>query len=589
MTLNAKIGQYEVLEELSHGSITSVYKAYQPSLKRNVLIKRLHQKLVNEADIRDRFFREAQVCAKINHPNIVSVYDFSSSKDGTYLILEYVSGNSLAEVLTGQPMALEVAMSITLEILKGLKYAHDKGVIHRDVKPDNLLLSENGLVKVSDFGLAVFEGAATLTQQGMVVGTPAYMSPEQASGKKLERNSDIFSQGIVLFEMLTGVNPYKGESLSACIKKIISNPSPKLSDYRGDLPIQLEKILNKMLEKNSGKRYQDCGEIIDELKLIDLGDEIAPSREIIQDFYHQRENYTKAPVKVTSTISQRQSANRRTRAVIAAGAVIIIIIAGYIIVGSLSQDSAVMSPVSADTTSIPEIQASMADSQLAVKDTVGIVQEPEQQADRADSPPVELAQYETKSSQSANIPKVVDEIPVISGEDISISGGEAITNDDLALNEEPAVTAPGQLVVTCYPWADVFIDDMALGQPPFAEPFSIEAGIHQLFFIRPDYPIVTKTIEIEAGKKLNIEMKLWEYLGVLKVSTINTWAEIWVDGEFKDRTPRAHPLILPLGRHILELRNPDFETYTQEIDFIQGSDEPLVVTVGLNPKEKHNN
>ena len=313
MTLNAKIGQYEVLEELSHGSITSVYKAYQPSLKRNVLIKRLHQKLVNEADIRDRFFREAQVCAKINHPNIVSVYDFSSSKDGTYLILEYVSGNSLAEVLTGQPMALEVAMSITLEILKGLKYAHDKGVIHRDVKPDNLLLSENGLVKVSDFGLAVFEGAATLTQQGMVVGTPAYMSPEQASGKKLERNSDIFSQGIVLFEMLTGVNPYKGESLSACIKKIISNPSPKLSDYRGDLPIQLEKILNKMLEKNSGKRYQDCGEIIDELKLIDLGDEIAPSREIIQDFYHQRENYTKAPVKVTSTISQRQSANRRTR------------------------------------------------------------------------------------------------------------------------------------------------------------------------------------------------------------------------------------------------------------------------------------
>ena len=593
MATTINIGQYEILKELSHGSITSVYKAYQPSLKRTVLIKRLHQKLVNEADIRDRFFREAQVCAQISHPNIVSVYDFSSSEEGTYLILEFVSGNSLAEVLNGQPFPLEVAIAMIIEILKGLKFAHDKGVIHRDIKPDNLLLSDNGLVKVSDFGLAIFEGATTLTQQGMVVGTPAYMSPEQASGKKLDKSSDIFSLGIVFFEMLTGVNPYKADSLSACIKKIISDPSPKLSAYRSDLPIQSEKILNRMMEKNSSKRFQDCAEIIDEIKAIDLGTDIASNREIIQEFYHRREDYITAPVKITSTISRRNAVNRRYWMASIAAFLLVVIFISFKVYNHYFREGETSGGGTAE--SIPGI-----DPQL---ENIGDIAA---SADSLES----RSDLNIESVKTPENPPVRDQVigdiqdrPEVSIIPATIKSGDDSKDDSGALAELPVqidtdqiedaveetqILEPGQLVVNCYPWADVFLDDRALGQPPFADPFSIEPGYHQLFFIRPDYPIVTKSIEIESGKKLNVEMKLWEHLGVLKISTVNTWAEIWIDGEFKDRTPRAHPLILPLGKHRLELRNPDFETYVRELNFVEGSVEPMVVTVDLNPKENNN-
>ncbi len=593
MASTIKIGQYEILEELSHGSITSVYKAYQPSLKRTVLVKRLHQKLVNEADIRDRFFREAQVCAQISHPNIVSVYDFSSSVDGTYLILEFVSGNSLAEVLNGQPFPLEVAIAMIIEMLKGLKFAHDKGVIHRDIKPDNLLLSESGLVKVSDFGLAIFEGATTLTQQGMVVGTPAYMSPEQASGKKLDKTSDIFSLGIVFFEMLTGVNPYKTDSLSGCIKKIISDPSPKLSAYRSDLPIQSEKILNKMMEKNISKRFQDCAEIIDEIKAIDLGIEVASNREIIQEFYHQRDNYITAPVKITSTISQRQTVNRWYRSGLITALLIIVIFVSYKVFDQYFGENEISGD--GQTESILDIDNRPEELGAAIENTDSLGNMAGLIMDRdiiPEDPPVRdqvIGDVQTRQEENS-IPSPVryaDDSQNESGPIVELPAQidfEQIEDAD----EETQIVEPGKLVVNCFPWADVFLDDRALGQPPFAEPFSIEPGYHQLFFIRPDYPIVTKSIEIEPGKKLSVDMKLWEHLGVLRISTLNTWAEIWINGEFKDRTPRAHPLILPLGRHQLELRNPDFDTYVRELVFVEGSVEPLVIAVDLNPKEKNN-
>ena len=587
------IGQYEIREELSHGSITSVYRAYQPNLKRDVLIKKLHKKLIAEADIRDRFYREAQVCAKISHENIVSVYDFHSSEESTYLVLEFITGNSLGDILTGKPFPVEVAISIIIELLKGLKFAHDHAIIHRDIKPDNILISDDGHVKLSDFGLAVFEGAPTLTRQGMVVGTPAYMSPEQASGKKLTKNSDIFSLGIVFFEMLTGMNPFKGESLSTCIKKIISEPSPKLADYRDELPMQLEKILSKMLEKNNSKRYTECGEIIADINQIEFGDKLPSPKEVVRAFYKDGEAYETSRVNVTTTIASGQSLYRK-RWSIYVSALAVIVISLYLIFGLAKEDNSISQTLkSVDSSHAAIINSAAENNEIdhsAMIDTLSSKLEESETSPDGESDDRIAVTPEIKPGDSKNpaladqkivdIPAPSDE-PAKEPETIIDGNSEKIEHE-----AENLVRQNGELIITCYPWADVYLNGKLLGQPPFARPFSLESGIYQILFIRPEYPVVRKDVQIIPGEKVSIDIKLWEHLGLLKVQTTNTWAEIWVDGEMLDRTPRADPLILPLGRHTIELKNPDYQPYSTELSFEEGTAEPLSIVVALEPIDK---
>ena len=599
MAVSQKIGKYEILEELSHGSITSVFKAFQPDLKRVVLVKRLHQKLVQEEDIRDRFFREAQVYAQINHPNIVSVFDFHSSEDGTYLVLEYIKGNSLAEMINGKPFPLEVSIALISELLDGLKYAHEKGIVHRDIKPDNLLISDDGVVKVSDFGLAVFEGATSLTRQGMVVGTPAYMSPEQAAGKKIDKNSDIFSLGIVFFELLTGVNPYKADSFSACIKKIISDSSPKLIDYRSDLPLQLEKIIGKMLEKNPAKRYQKCDEVLEDIRLVDLGTNLPSARDIISLFYRQRDDYSTSTIKVTSSIARRRAVKKKIYYALASFAAlitIVLLIALNVFYPPKSEVSINGSnlqqyiPVSADSLpSPPEDTINKAQrspgqfADISAQKAVSEHQQPPPAVNhntKITSEPSDILESPNKlknEPQSENNSPNLIETPIV-------EFPKPVDQQDSAL-AAPAIAAPGELVINCYPWADVYLDGKLLGQPPFAQPFEISPGSHLLQFIRPDYPVVTQEINIFPAEKSVIDVNLWEHLGVLKVSTTNTWAEIWIDGKIIDRTPRADPIYLSPGSHKIELRNPEFEVFRTTIEFQQGKKEPEILTVTLIPKK----
>jgi serine/threonine-protein kinase len=567
MEARFNIGQYDVLEEIAQGSITTVYKAFQPTLQRTVLIKRLHPKLVKEIDIRERFAREAQVCAQINHPNIVAVYDIQDNSQATYIVLEYISGKNLTQLINGEPLPNEVAISIMLEILQGLAYAHSKGVIHRDLKPDNILVSDNGQVKISDFGLAVLEGAPHLTRQGMVVGTPAYMSPEQAAGKKIDGRSDIFSLGITFFELFTGINTYKCESLSECIKRIVSDPPPKLSDYRPDLPAQIEKILNKMMEKNPTKRYIDCNMIVEDLKALEISQKAIMDKKLISNFIQERSGYTTKIQVSSSTIKRRK---KLSKIALYAGllAIIICVFAWLLIPSWRKGVNQVDSLISADTT------------HGIAQDTVKTFQPTE------DEIPSEY------NKASSNIPKSKskkDPAPaeILTSESAPIAipvSGDTIRQVYSSNESSVNSNAPGYITINCHPWADVYLDDKLLGQPPFPKPFEVSPGDHKLMFIRPDYPLVTHSVSIGSGEKLSLDMNLWMYLGVIKVATLNAWAEIWIDGKFVDRTPRAAPIILSLGNHLLELKNPAFKTYQEELIFETGSELPRTISVNLEPK-----
>jgi len=266
MEKTAHLGQYRIEEELAQSSICSVFRATEDALQRSVLIKKLHPQMAREDDIRRRFEREAKACARVNHENIVSIYGYHADPELTMLILEFVDGRSLGEIIsqTGK-VNWQVGLAIIFFTLRGLGYAHSQGVIHRDIKPDNILISNEGVVKITDFGLATLEDAPKLTRQGMVVGTPAYLPPESLSGGVPDQRSDLYSLGVTIYETITGISPFQGENFSLTMSKILKDSPDPPSEFVPEIPKEFDQILMRLMEKKENQRYASA-----ELALVDV-------------------------------------------------------------------------------------------------------------------------------------------------------------------------------------------------------------------------------------------------------------------------------------------------------------------------------
>ncbi|MCC7385491.1 MAG: serine/threonine protein kinase [Deltaproteobacteria bacterium] len=251
------LGAYRVLGELGSGGMAIVYKALQPSLDRLVAIKELRQEFVSDRQICARFEREATSLATLQHGNIVHIYDFIRDVDTAYIVMEYVEGTDLFDVLhDARGLPPDVAAVIALQLAEGLEYAHYHGIIHRDVKPSNLLISKLGEVKIMDFGIARDHGRADLTQVGMSLGTPAYMAPEQIRGDKVDFRADIFGLGIVLYEMLSGHKPWGDDESSTNIaRKVLYEEMTPIRQHCPDLPAALAQIIESCLAKEPDRRY----------------------------------------------------------------------------------------------------------------------------------------------------------------------------------------------------------------------------------------------------------------------------------------------------------------------------------------------
>ncbi|MBC8204167.1 serine/threonine protein kinase [bacterium] len=581
-----KIGQYEILDEIAHGPLTTVYSAFEAALNRKVLIKKLHRHLVAENDIRERFVREARACAQINHPNIVEIYNFHISQKDAYLVLEYVDGKNLHQVMSEKRLPLELSLAIIVEICKGMAYAHERGVIHRDIKPQNILVSKEGQVKISDFGLATLEDSPSLTYQGVVIGTPAYMSPEQAAGKKVDFRTDIFSLGVVFFEILSGVSVFKADSVSKSLRKIISEPIPRINQFRTDLPAKLEKIVDKMLERNPSKRFDTASEIVEEISELSEESNLNVSPKLIRRCLQENETgstTTAIDISKDSGIAVRKN-RRRLLPVYAAVLTALIALTVFLInykpfapaMYDIVDSSIVKSEIPPLTDSLiaHRLQSQISDSlpmkeESSTPDTVKIVSQPAQEHSKID-----------ESVGRESVVKNESEIEYIKKSPGGIKEPAKTAADNIKPKDESVINdyKTGQLTINCIPWADIYLDDKLLGQPPFAGSFEITPGIHKLTFVRPDYPVVFHTLDIYPGESLNVKINLWDHLGVLKVTVSNTWAEIWIDDQFIDRTPRADPIVVPLGKHKITLKNPNFAQWEKEIVFKEGGQpEELVV------------
>jgi tetratricopeptide (TPR) repeat protein/tRNA A-37 threonylcarbamoyl transferase component Bud32 len=303
------VSHYKIVELLGEGGMGVVYKAEDIKLKRTVALKFIKPEAAQTEDRKTRFFNEAQAVASLSHHNINTIYEIDEAEGQVFIAMEFIDGKSLKDMIKKEPLKINQMIRIAEQIAEGLQEAHEKGIIHRDIKSSNVMLTEKNHVKIMDFGLARIVGSTRITKTATAVGTVTYMSPEQAHGEMVDFRSDLWSFGIILYEMITGRLPFDGEQDQLVLYSILNKDPKPISGLRSQIPLELERIVEKCLEKKPSERYQSAKDILVDLKRLD--------RDITSG---------KAPT-LTSVGVRPSAAQKKTRKVVpvAAGLVVIIL------------------------------------------------------------------------------------------------------------------------------------------------------------------------------------------------------------------------------------------------------------------------
>jgi len=263
------ISHYRILEKLGEGGMGIVYKAEDTKLRRTVALKFLPPELTRDAEAKERFVHEAQAASALDHPNICTIHEIDETSDGqTFIAMACYEGESLRARIGRGPLKIDEALDIAAQIAQGLAKAHERNIVHRDIKPGNILITRDGLVKIVDFGLAKLSGRTKLTRAGATPGTASYMSPEQLRGGDIDPRSDIWALGVVLYEMVTGEMPFKGEYEQAVSYSIVNESPRSVRSLRPDVPAEVERIIDRTLSKNANARYQTAAELIGALQSV---------------------------------------------------------------------------------------------------------------------------------------------------------------------------------------------------------------------------------------------------------------------------------------------------------------------------------
>jgi serine/threonine protein kinase len=273
-----QIARYKIIRKIASGGMGEVYEAIDPQLDRKIALKVLPPEIARDPGRLQRFLREAKTASSLNHPAVIQIHEIAQDGDVHFISMEYVDGETLEARLSKGKLEIREAMRIALTIAEALQAAHSKGIIHRDIKPSNIMMANSGQVKVLDFGLAKLQTTSveaaspsetpTKTSSGVVIGTPLYMSPEQALGKDLDQRSDIFSFGVLLYEMFGGQKPFSGADMKAVIGQILYRDPEQVRSFRADLPPDVELLISRCLKKEPSERYQEITAVLKDLRIV---------------------------------------------------------------------------------------------------------------------------------------------------------------------------------------------------------------------------------------------------------------------------------------------------------------------------------
>ncbi len=524
-----EIKGYTIVREISRGPVTTVYLARQEALEREVFLKVLNVHLKDEPDLLERFRREAKICARLRHPNVVSVFDFGAAGESFYISMEYLEGKSLSEIIREhQPLPFDVILFITQEVARGLVYAHNFGVVHRDIKPANIMIEKNGVVKIADFGLATKTDLPTVTIQHSAVGTPAYMSPEQASGKELDKRTDLFSLGATIYEMCSGRSPFLGETLAESVNKVFTYEPPSLHKIRADIPLWFSQMAEHLLEKDPGKRLSAAERII----------QLAASNQTIikqndfKAFLEAPKSFSKPGDKITDSNKEPQNHGRKKWifAVLPIGLVVLFFTIWYtnFMSGEPAGDNKTSALSGADTALVRD--TTFSNEPLAVEDNFSRTP----------------AREETVTEASAKMRR------------------PAVKN-----TEKVIPPAGGRLMIICNPWAKIYVDDEYVETTPLNRALVLATGEHILELKNPNYKSLRQKIMVEQNRSDTLRINLKPNSGFIMVQAL-PWAKVYLDDVFKGTTPLEAPVSVAAGKHILKLVNPNYQTIYDTLTVVSG-------------------
>ena len=619
-----KAGRYQIVSELGRGSMGVVYHGFDPVIGRTVAIKTMLTEGLSSQEFREfkaRFQREAQAAGVLSHPNIVNVFDYGEDSGILYLIMEYLEGKSLEKLVEEQRMLpIETIIPMYDQVCSALDHAHQHSIVHRDIKPANIMILDNGSVKVTDFGIAKMMSMG-MTQAGQVLGTPNYMSPEQVKGRQIDGRSDIFSLGIILYELVTGEMPFSGQNITTVIYKIINeNPIPP-RELDATIHPGLSYVICKTLAKSPDERYQTCRELADDLKNFkclagpaspsatiivkvppfpsaDLERAAAPPVEISRPPAAPTETAQTTPIEQPSpgqvpvqvmlspTIFQKLHTSPIVWILLTLGTVVLLGILG----GAVLYHHKVNSRVATPQVGQLLVAANVSGAKISVDGR---------------SEPIWVTPY-TITDLSVGSHQVVVSKEGYDNyqQSVTIEGGKPFTvNASLPARAEPppqtpeiepaaakveppkkesvptgAIPKTGQLLVTAnVSGAKIFIDGSS--EPNWITPSTIglAAGTHQVVVSKEGYDDYQQSVTIEGGKPFTVNARLSGARGEIEVVTKPPGVEVLIDGKSIGPSP-AHTAVFA-GSHSIRVTRPGAAPYEKTVTVESGQLKLVTVTM----------
>ncbi|WP_456407721.1 protein kinase domain-containing protein [Caldithrix abyssi] len=496
------IGNYEIIKIIAEHGPTTICLARHKKLKRKTFLK-----IFKSADpsLLQRFEREAQIVADLNDRQIVAIYDFGEENGLYYISMEYVEGGNLKEFLERTPLSAPEILDLAYKIARAVAVLHQNNYIHRDLKPENILIDEERNVKLTDFGIAYHKSLHRMTMEGSLLGTPLYMSPEQINNLPVTPASDVFSLGIIYYQMITGQHPFEAPRIGEIFSQILTKPVDDLKKLKTDLPDWFVDLVLRMLNKETGGRPQSAVDVLKEF---------------------ERHLKTESPKKEEITVDEESAYNKPIMIVSFAFLALILLFAWWFTRENKIPDS---------TNNLSQHPAPVIDS-LPPLDSAAL----RQRAPQNNQPQSEANVKEARSVIPATTPP--------------------------QNNEQVNAQATGDVIIKTIPWCRIYLDYQLVDSTPMLKPLKLKAGTYTLGLQNPSYPIYTQTIEIKAGKINQFEFILDSLFSRLDLHVL-PWGDVYIDGKYIGKTPLQKPIYVTREKHVLEIRNEYYGSYVDTIDF----------------------